>query len=277
MVNSGAFQVPGEQQRRNSRKGKNMQENQVNAPVAEDEEIEIDLKELFFEVKKRLWMLIVAMVLGGGIGLFVSKVVLTPTYTSTSMIYIMTKETTITSLTDLQIGAQLTKDYKVLVTSRTVMENVINNLGLNMNYQTLKGKISLDNPTDTRILYINVVDHDPRMAKTITDEVASCASDYIADIMEQAPPKIIEQGEIPQYQSSPNTKRNTLLGAVAGAVIVIGAITLATIMNDAVKTEDDITRYFGVPVLAVVPERSGSAAKKMKKQASAKKRKGAAV
>lgn len=163
----------------------------------DDDDFEIDFMELFFMFRQHILMLILAFLVGGGLGYAVSKFVLTPTYTSTSMIYVMSKETTLTSLADLQIGSQLTEDYKVLVTSRTVMEDVIKKLSLDMDYYDLRKKITLDNPNNTRILNISVLDTDPQRAKRLTDAVADSASDYIADIMEQDPPKIIEYGEIP--------------------------------------------------------------------------------
>ena len=99
--------------------------NRVHTGNPEDDEIEIDLGQLFFALRQRIVYLLLALVLGLGLGFGVSRFVLTPTYTSTSMIYVMTKETTLTSLADLQIGSQLTTDYKVLITSRSVMEDVI--------------------------------------------------------------------------------------------------------------------------------------------------------
>ena len=158
---------------------------------ADDDEIEIDLMEIFYALKKKIAIIILAGILGGGIGFGISNYLIVPQYSSESMIFVMSKETTIASLADLQIGSQLTKDYAVLIKSRTVMEKVIENLGLNMSYRTLRNKISVENPSATRIMEINVTDPDPEMAKLITDEVADCASNYISEIMEQAPPKII--------------------------------------------------------------------------------------
>lgn len=219
-----------------------------------DNTIEIDLLELYIEIKRRLWLLILSAVLCGALGYAVSRYALTPTYTSTSMIYVMSKETTITSLADLQIGSQLTNDYKVLVTSRTVLEDVIKRLALDMDYLQLRRKITLNNPANTRILKISVLDTDPGRSKQLTDTVADCASDYIADIMEQDPPKIIEYGEIPLNKTGPNTAQNTVLAALAGVLLVCGGIMISIITNDAIKTEDDIEKYFGVPVLASIPE-----------------------
>lgn len=225
----------------------------TNRQIQGDDDV-IDLMELLMALRKRLWLLVLAGLVGAVIALTYSKMVLIPTYTASSRIFVMSKESTITSLTDLQIGAQLTADYTELIKSRTVMENTVNALGLGIPYQDLKARVSVSNPSDTRILDIRVVDTDPNLAKTIADTVAEQASEYIASIMEQAPPKIIEYGEVPLYQTSPNVKKNTMMGGMAGVVLAAGVVVLLELLNDCVKTEDDIMRTLGVPVLAVVPE-----------------------
>lgn len=223
----------------------------------ENDEIEIDLLELFCALKKHIWLILAITILGGGIAGAFSKFVLTPQYTSTAMVYILSKETTLTSLADLQIGSQLTKDYSVIVNSRPVLEEVIENLDLGITYKDLKKKITISNPSDTRILNISVTDADPQMAKTIADAVAETSSDYIAEIMEMIPPKIIESGEIPTQKTSPSNTKNAILGAMVGCVAVCGIIVLEVLMNDTVRTEDDVERYLGLSVLAMVPAREG--------------------
>lgn len=219
---------------------------------------EIDLKELFFELKKRWWMILVAMILGAGAFGAYSKFVMVPQYKSTSMVYVLSKETTLTSLADLQIGSQLTKDYSVIVTSRPVLQQAIDNLGIyNMSYRDLRKKLTIDNPSDTRVMSLTVTDKDPYTAKALVDSVAQTSSQYIAEIMEMTPPKIVEDGEIPTVQSSPNTKKNAAIGGLLGAVLVGGIIVLMTIMNDTIKTEDDIERYLGLSLLASIPDRDG--------------------
>lgn len=235
----------------------------ANKRNAQNDVITIDLVQLFYELRRHIVLLILTTIIGGGLGFAISRFVLTPTYTSTSMIYVMSKETTLTSLADLQIGSQLTQDYKVLVTSRTVMEDVIQKLGLKYDYATLRRKVTLDNPSNTRILNISVLDTDPKMAKQLADAVADSASSYIADIMEQDPPKIIEYGEIPLQKTGPKTTRNAAMAALAFLAIAVAGITIEMLTNDTIKTEDDIENYFGIPVLAAIPEKDAAAAKKV--------------
>lgn len=221
-----------------------------------NEELQIDLLELLFAFKKKLWMIVLAMVVGGlGTGIY-SKVVLTPVYTSTAMVYVLSKETTLTSLADLQIGSQLTKDYQVIVTSRPVLQQVIENQGLDMTYDQLKRQISISNPTDTRILSLTVSDSDPVRAKAVADEVAKVSSDYIGDIMEMVPPKIIEEGVVALTPTSPSIRKNAVLGGMAFAVAVCGVITLQVVMNDTVRSEEDVEKYLNLTVLASIPDDS---------------------
>ncbi len=226
----------------------------------ENDEIEIDLLEVLRAFKRRIWMILLALVTGGGLAGAFSYFVLTPQYTSTAMVYILSKETTLTSLADLQIGSQLTKDYKIIVTSRPVLEDVVQTLGLGLTYEELKEKITIDNPADTRILSITAEDPDPYLAKQIADKVAGTSSEYIGDIMEMVPPKLIEDGQIPLEKSSPSNTRNALLGALAAVVLVCGVITAEVIMNDTVRSEEDVAKYLALTVLASVPEREGEVA-----------------
>ena len=163
----------------------------------DDDEIEIDLRAILLEWKKGWWMIAAALAAGVIVAVLFSKVVLSPVYRSSSMLYVLSKETTLTSLADLQMGTQLTQDYKVLVTSRPVLEEVAEELGLDMTYEDLRDGVSIDNPTDTRILTITVENRDPLMAKTLVDCISQTASTYIGSIMEMVPPKIVEEGQVP--------------------------------------------------------------------------------
>ena len=223
----------------------------------DDNEIEIDLLELLGEFRRRIWMILGVIILFGGVAGAFSAFVLTPQYKSTAMVYILSKETTLTSLADLQIGSQLTKDYKIIVTSRRVLNQVIEEMELDLTYKDLVEKVTIDNPQDTRILSISVEDPDPAMAKLIADKIATTSSDYIGDIMEMVPPKLIEEGEIPILRSSPSNAKNALIGSLLGAVLVCGAITVNVVMNDTIRTEEDVAKYLGLSVLASVPEREG--------------------
>ena len=230
-----------------------------------DDEIEIDLLQLFWVMKRRLWIMILAVVVGAAAAMLYTTTLVEPVYTSSTMIYILNKTNNITSLSDLQLGTQLTKDYKVLVTSRPVLEQVTRNLGLDMSYQQLNGKITVNNPADTRILTISARDTNPETARAIADEMASVSVARIAEIMDSVPPKIVEEGNLPTAPSSPNVRKNTVLGGLAAGIAAAGIIILLYLMNDSIRKAGDIERYLDLNTLGQIPEFEENQRRKKKK------------
>lgn len=239
-----------------------------------DDDIEIDLLGLLLAFRHRLWLILLAAVVCGSLAGAYSRFVLIPQYTSSAMLYVLSKETTLTSLADLQIGSQLSEDYKVIIGTRPLLQEVIDRLGLDMSYRQLRSKISISDSSE-RIMTLTVTDPDPVLAKEIVNQVAATASDYIGDIMEMVPPKIIEDGEVNFVPVSPNNKKNTLLGALLGIALVCGVITVRFLLDDTVQTEEDVERYLGLSVLAIVPERAKTKDSKQRKASRKARKKGA--
>lgn len=242
-----------------------------------DEELEIDLRSIFLALKQRLLLILATGLLFGCISCLITIVFITPKYTSSATMLVLPREDNTSAVSELQAGTQLTNDYAVLITSRPVLETVITTLNLDMSYDELDGSISVENPTDTRLLQISVEHTDPTAAKDIVNALASAASEYIGENMEVNPPKIIEEGEIPTQRTSPSMKKMAVLGVAAGLVLSMGIIILITILDDTIKTEDDIARYLNISTLASVPDRkdfiSGKTRKKSRKKKKSKKRK----
>lgn len=238
----------------------------VSAPDINDDEVEIDLREIFYALKKKILLILMVALIGGcGAGAY-TQFMMTPIYSSTSSMLVLSKETTLTSLTDLQLGASLTSDYTVLIKSTPVLEQVIENLKLDMTADQLRNSITINNPTDTRILEITVNNADSALAKEIVDEVANVSSSYIGDKMEVVPPKIIELGKIATVRTSPSVKKNTELGFLLGLVACAAIVVILAVMDDTIKTEEDIEKYLGISVLAKVPDRKDFANKKSNKR-----------
>ena len=117
---------------------------------------------------------------------------------------------------------------------------------------------------------MTVSDTDPVRAKAIADEVANASSDYIGDIMEMVPPKIIEQGVVPAAPASPSIKKNAALGGLACIAAACGVITLKVIMNDTIRSEEDVGKYLGMSVLASVPDDDGMAKEQQRNRSKRK-------
>lgn len=220
----------------------------------EDDEIEIDLKELFFELLNNWVMIVISTILVAMIAFCISKFIMVPQYTSTAQLYVFTKSTSITNLTDLQTSTNLTNDYKVVVTGRPVLEQVIENLKLeDETYGSLSGRVAVNNPSNSRILEITVTDPDPVMAKKIADEIADVSGAFISEKMDQDAPSVLQYGYVATSAVSPNIMMNTVLGAAIGAFLAIAIVIISYLMNDTIMTADDIERKLGMHVLGTLP------------------------
>lgn len=220
----------------------------------EDDEIEIDLKELFFELMSNWVMIVISTILVALIAFCISKFIMVPQYTSTSQLYVFTKSTSITNLADLQTSANLTNDYKVVVTGRPVLEQVIENLKLEEEtYGSLSSRIAVNNPSNSRILEITVTDPDPAMAKKIADEIADVSGAFISEKMDQDPPSVLQYGYVSKNAVSPNTMMNTVLGAAIGAFLAMAIVIISYLMNDTIMSAEDIERKLDMHVLGSLP------------------------
>lgn len=222
------------------------------------DEIEIDVLEVLYNLKKKLWIVLTVTLLCGSIAGVFAGVVMNPVYTSTSKMLVLTKETTLSSLADLQMGSQLAHDYRILIESRPVLEKVLEDCGLSgiMEYEQLRKKMTIENLDNSRILSISIEDNDPEQAKLLVDTIANASADYIAASMEITPPKIIENGEIPTEKSSPSVMKFILVGTLVGLLAMAGTVTVQTILNDTIQCEEDIQKYLDVSALAVVPDKA---------------------
>ena len=160
----------------------------------------------------------------------------------------------------------LTKDYMELVKSRPVLEKTISKLKLDVTPEELAGMITTETPTDTRIMSISVTDDDPKEAKQIADTLRKAVSVQITEIMNADSVNTVEEGNLPTSPSSPDVKKNMMLGALLGLVISMGFVVLIFILDDTVKTPDDVEKYLGLNVLTSIPIQEGSSAPKRAKQ-----------
>ena len=219
----------------------------------EDNEIEIDLKDLLLELLANWKWIMLAVILAGTLAFSVSYFFMTPKYQSTSKLYVLSKSTSITSIADIQTGTSLTNDYMVVVKDRPVLDQVIQNLGLNENYAALASKVQLNNPTNSRILEITVTDPNPERAKVIADEIADVSSAFIAEKMQQDPPTIEQYGYADGAPVSPNIIKNTAIGVMVGAMFAMAIIVISYLFNDTVILPEDIEKKIGLNVLGTLP------------------------
>ena len=241
-----------------------------------DDIIEINLGELFSVLLGRAFLIISAGIFFGLAGLFVSKFVLHPVYDSTTKIYILNKEENQTvTYSDVQISTQLTQDYAELIKSRYVIEEVIQRLNLvDVDYEDLSKVLKVDTPSDTRIVAITARDEDPLMAMKIANCIREVASEHIANVMDIDAINVAETANVPTKKSGPSVARWTVIAGFLGAVVIAFFVILEYLLDDTIKSNDDVERYLGLSTLALVPLTTEETdKKKSKKQKQNKKKK----
>lgn len=252
-------------------------------------EIEIDVRSLFATILNRLFVIILIGILVGGVAFVYTKFFISPQYVATTKVYILSKQDPdqkALTTSDIAFASYLAKDYETLLTTRPVLQEVKKELNLDMSTDALEKMITVNVETDTRIMEISVTNTDPKLAKRIADKVREVANERLKVIMDGLEPvRSVDEAELPTTPASPNVKRNTMMGFIAGFGISLLVVIILFILDDTIKTPDDIEKRLGVSVLAAIPLKSeessrrssygygyGSSAPKDKKKKKKEKR-----
>ncbi|MCE2200550.1 capsular polysaccharide biosynthesis protein [Streptococcus thermophilus] len=179
-----------------------------------------------------------------------------PTYTSTTRIYVVNQATDNKNLSaqDLQAGTYLANDYKEIITSNDVLSEVIKDEKLNMTEAELAKMISVNIPIDTRLISISVNAKTGQDAKTLANKVREAASEKIKNVIKDEDVTTLEEAKLPKSPSSPNIKRNVLLGAVFGGFLAVVGVLGREILDDRIRRPEDIEETLGMTLLGIVPD-----------------------
>lgn len=223
----------------------------------ENQAVEIDV----FAMLKTLWkrkfsIVLVALVFAiaaFGYSAFLAK----KEYQSTSRIYVVSRQNQDNNAltnSDLQAGSYLVKDYREIILSQNVLAQAIDELKLDMTPAELSKKINVSVPTDTRILSITAKDGDPKEAARIANGLRNVAAEKIISVTKVSDVTTLDEAEVPQLPSSPNIRRNVLLGFVAGAGLMVVLLAVVEVLDDRVKRPEDIEELMGLTLLGIVPD-----------------------
>ena len=223
----------------------------------ENQAVEIDV----FAMLKTLWkrkfsIVLVALVFAiaaFGYSAFLAK----KEYQSTSRIYVVSRQNQDNNAltnSDLQAGSYLVKDYREIILSQNVLSQAIEELKLDMTPAELSKKISVSVPTDTRILSITAKDGNPKEAARIANGLRNVAAEKIIAVTKVSDVTTLDEAEVPQSPSSPNIRRNVLLGFIAGASLMVVLMVVVEVLDDRVKRPEDIEELMGFTLLGIVPD-----------------------
>ena len=223
----------------------------------ENQAVEIDV----FATLKVLWkrkfsIILVALVFAiaaFGYSAFLAK----KEYQSTSRIYVVSRQNeTQAALTnqDLQAGSYLVKDFKEIILSQAVLSQAISELKLQTSPRELTRHITVSVPADTRIVSITVKDDNPEEAARIANAFRNIAAEKIIEVTKVSDVTTLEEATVPAEPSSPNIRRNVILGFLGGSVLMSIFIIAVEILDDRVKKPEDIEEVMGLTLLGVIPD-----------------------
>ena len=213
----------------------------------------IDLMELALVLLHHWWLLIIGALVGGVIAGAYTTIAITPLYRASSTIYIFNKTTSITSLSDIQLGTQLTVDFQIIARTREVLEAVIDECDLKMTSGALRSSVSVTNPTDSHMLTISVTNPDPELAARIANSLADILRQQVADVMNTDKPSTVERAVVPTRPYSPSLSGNMEKGALIGFVVIVAFLVIRFLLDDTISTEEDVRKYLGLNTLATIP------------------------
>ena len=237
-----------------------------------EEETEIDLIDLAWALLDKIHYIVLCFLIGAVIMNAYSYFLVRPTYKSTAKMYVVSaSKNSVVDLDALNIGTSLTADYEQLMLSYPVLEQVINKLNLDMDSDTLAKMITLENPTDTRILNINVVSTGPKNARDIANTLMDVSVDYLPKTMSTNAPNVAQKAKLADHKDGPSYTKYTMIGALAGAFLYCMYLVVKYLMDDTIHTADDMEKYFDIVPLAVIPDVSELAPEKQQKKGKLEK------
>lgn len=216
----------------------------------------IDLTEILSAVRQHLLELIFVTLAAALVGFMASKFLMTPKYDSSALMIVNTRQDVNANVTSDQINSatKLVSTYSIIIKSDTVLQQVIDNLGLNLTYAQLNKRVTVAAVDDTQVMKITVQSDSPEWARQVCEQIITVAPDVIKETVEAGSVKVISNPSLATEPVSPNIMKNTMLAAAVGFVLVIGIIVLQVLLDNKINTEEDVTKYLDMTVLGVIPQ-----------------------
>lgn len=217
------------------------------------EQTELDLREIFLVLRRRLWLILSIPVLAAVMAGIISVFFLTPIYSASTTLWVI-KDGAQINYNELLLNRNLTKTYAEIGKSRVMMADVIERRQLQgITIEELQGKVSVTTKRDTEILQFTIEDSDPVMAAALADAVAEAFKRQIKSYMKVENVVVVDLAVIPTSPIKPRPLTNVVVAAVLGGMVALGVAFLLEYLDTSIKSPDDVTRHLGLPVLGMIP------------------------
>ena len=218
---------------------------------------EIDLKELFEFIKKKIGLLItitvVICLLGCIYGLFIQK----PMYKSYTTIILGGNETTASQTitqSDITLNKNLVDTYAEIVKSRRVLEQVIAELDLEETYEELSNKISVSSVNNTEIIKITVADSNPIEAKNVANVTANFFSKEVVKLYNMNNVNVLDEANEANEPYNINIPKQVIIYFFIGIIIALSILFIIFYFDRTIKSVEQVEQKIKLPILGGVEE-----------------------
>lgn len=213
---------------------------------------EISLKEIFSILRRRLWLIIILLIVSMLVGGLISYFILDKEYEASTTLMIGTKDEI--EYNEILLNQKLASTYGELIKIRAVADEVIENLGLTISYKQYKSKVNVNFIEDTGLIRIIVNDNDPQIAADIANEIAQVFMETVKDIMKVENIQVIDKAQIDEEPVSPKPILNITIAGVLGFMIGVFISFFKEYIDNTIKTYEDVEKHLGVLVLVTLPK-----------------------
>lgn len=224
-----------------------------------EQEMTLDLRVIIAAIKKRIWLIVIITFISTGASGIISFFVIDPTYEAKTSIIIGKAadgqgQDQEVQYNDVLMYQKLSKTYGEIAKSRLVAQKAIKKLGQNITPEELSKKMTVTPQADTQIMMISVKEKSPESAANTVNAVAETFIEEAMRIYPTGNVQIMDYAPLPETPVSPNKKLNIAIAFFLGIMISIGIIFIIEYMDNTIKTESDIEKYLGLPVIGVIPK-----------------------
>lgn len=222
-----------------------------------EQEMTIDLTELFAIIKKRIWLLISITLFTTITAAVLSFFVLSPVYEAKISIIIgraSSDETVKTDYNEVMMYQKLAKTYAEIAKSKIVAEKTINELKKDVQAEVYLKSLTATPQPDTQILVLKYQSKDAIDAATTINTHAKFFIEESKRFYKDGNIQIIDAAQVPESPVKPKPMLNIAIAFVLGIMISLGLIFILEYMDTTVKTEEDIEKLLGLPVVGIIPK-----------------------
>ena len=216
-------------------------------------EIEIDLMGLLLRLKKKIWIIILVTAIFALGGFVSAKLFYTPMYKAVTQVYVFQANANGMDSNNLTVATQVRRDCAVIIQGESVAREAIEQLGLQTTPKTLMSRIQVTSDENTRILNIQYTGADAQQAALIVNTVREVAAKQIYELMDMDVLRTVYEATVPETASNTNVKRTVVTAAMIGLALSVAVLVVIFLMDDTIRTEDDVQNYLGLSTLAVIP------------------------